>query len=75
MEADDDPKDTVWERVVVTAKSTIEKIQAVENRVWKYLLGLGGYTSERRDRGIHDDLQDNGNHAALFCNRHTIRRI
>ena len=31
--------------VVVTAKSTIDKIQAVENRVWNYLLGLGGYTS------------------------------
>ena len=31
--------------VVATAKSTIEKIQAVENRVWKYLLGLGGYTT------------------------------
>ena len=27
--------------VVVTAKSTIDKIQAVENRVWKYLLVLG----------------------------------
>ena len=31
--------------VVVTAKSTIEKIQATENRVWKYLLGVEGYTS------------------------------
>ena len=27
------------------AKTTIDKIQAVENRVWKYLLGLGGFTS------------------------------
>ena len=37
--------------VVVTAKSTIEKIQAVENRVWKYLLGVGGYTSIESLRG------------------------
>merc|ERR1712105_424222 len=37
--------------VVVTAKSTIEKIQAVENRVWKYLLGLGGYTTMESLRG------------------------
>ena len=31
--------------VVVTAKSSIEKIQRIENRVWKYLLGLRGYTT------------------------------
>ena len=37
--------------VVVTAKSTIDKIQAVENRVWKYLLGLGGYTTVESLRG------------------------
>ena len=37
--------------VVVTAKSTIEKIQATENRVWKYLLGVGGYTSIESLRG------------------------
>ena len=31
--------------VVVTEKSTIAKIQAIENRVRKCLLGLGGYTT------------------------------
>ena len=31
--------------VVVTGKTTIDKIQAIENKVWKYLLGLGGYTA------------------------------
>ena len=37
--------------VVATAKSTIAKIQAIENRVWKYLLGLGGYTTVEALRG------------------------
>ena len=37
--------------VVVIANSTIEKIQTTENRVWKYLLGLGGYTSIESLRG------------------------
>ena len=37
--------------VVVVANSTIEKIQATENRVWKYLLGVGGYTSVESLRG------------------------
>ena len=37
--------------VVVTAKSTIEKIQRIENRVWKYLLGLGGFTTVEALRG------------------------
>ena len=37
--------------VVVTAKSTIDKIQRIENRVWRYLLGLGGYTTVEALRG------------------------
>ena len=37
--------------VVVTAKTTVDKIQATENRVWKYLLGLGGYTTLESLRG------------------------
>ena len=37
--------------VVVIAKTTIEKIQRIENRVWKYLLGLGGYTTVESLRG------------------------
>ena len=37
--------------VVVTAKTTIDKIQAIENKVWKYLLGLGGYTAVESLRG------------------------
>ena len=31
--------------VVVTTKSTINKIQSIENRVWRYFLGLEGYTT------------------------------
>ena len=31
--------------VVVAAKSTITKIQAIENRVYKYLMGLCEYTT------------------------------
>ena len=37
--------------VVVAAKTTVDKIQAAENRVWKYLLGLGGYTTLESLRG------------------------
>ena len=37
--------------VVVTAKTTIDKIQRIENSVWKYLLGLGGYTTVESLRG------------------------
>ena len=37
--------------VVVTAKTTIEKIQTIKNKVWKYLLGLGGYTTVESLRG------------------------
>ena len=37
--------------VVVTAKTNIDKIQRIENRVWKYLLGLGGYTTVESLRG------------------------
>ena len=37
--------------VITTAKSTIDKIQAIENKVWKYLLGLGGYTAVESLRG------------------------
>ena len=37
--------------VVTTAKSTIDKIQTIENKVWRYLLGLGGYTAVESLRG------------------------
>ena len=30
--------------VVVVAKSTITKVQAIKNRVYKFLMELGGYT-------------------------------
>ena len=33
------------------AKTTIEKLQRIENRVWKYLLGVGGYTTVESLRG------------------------
>jgi len=45
--------------VIATAKSTIDKIQAIENKVWKYPLGLGGYTAvvtKRRDKYLHDAI-------------------
>ena len=55
--------------VVVTAKSTIEKIQAVENRVWKYLLELGGYIKVESLRGevggIHGGHKDHSNNAPI----------
>ena len=37
--------------VVVAAKSTIATIQGIENRVYKYLMGLGGYTTIAALRG------------------------
>ena len=37
--------------VVVTGMATIAKVQAIENRMWKYLMGLGGYTTIAALRG------------------------
>ena len=37
--------------VVVTAKRTIEKIQRIENKIWRYLLGLRGYATVEAFRG------------------------
>ena len=37
--------------VVVAAKSTINKVQSLENRVYKYLRGLGGYVTIAAPRG------------------------
>ena len=37
--------------VVVTPKSYIEKIQRIENKVWRYLLGIGGYSTVESLRG------------------------
>ena len=37
--------------VVTTMKSNIEKLQRIENRVWRYLLGIGGYSITEALRG------------------------
>ena len=37
--------------VVVTPRSTVEKVQRIENKVWRYLLGIGGYSTVESLRG------------------------
>ena len=37
--------------VVTTCKNNIEKIQRIENKVWRYLLGIGGYAAVEALRG------------------------
>ena len=37
--------------VVVTPKATIKKVQRIENKVWRYLLGIGGYSTVESLRG------------------------
>merc|ERR1711874_765623 len=37
--------------VVVTYKTAIEKVQRIENKVWRYLLGIGGYSTVESLRG------------------------
>ena len=37
--------------VITTSKTSIEKIQRIENRVWRYLLGIGGYSTVETLRG------------------------
>ena len=37
--------------VVVTSKTAIEKLQRIENKVWRYLLGIGGYSTVEALRG------------------------
>merc|ERR1712090_30932 len=37
--------------VVTTSKTAIAKIQRLENKVWRYLLGIGGYSTVEALRG------------------------
>ena len=37
--------------VLVTPKSYIEKVQRIETKVWRYLLGIGGYSTVESLRG------------------------
>ena len=37
--------------VITTSKTNIEKIQRIENKVWRYLLGIGGYSMVEALRG------------------------
>merc|ERR1711909_152145 len=37
--------------VVTTTKMNIRKLQVIENRVWRYLLGIGGYSTVEALRG------------------------
>ena len=36
---------------MVTPKTTIKKVQRIENKVWRYLLGIGGYSTVESLRG------------------------
>jgi len=36
---------------VVTPKASIKKVQRIENNVWRYLLGIGGYSIVESLRG------------------------
>merc|ERR1711909_84703 len=37
--------------VVTTTKGNIDKLQRIENKVWRYLLGIGGYSTVEALRG------------------------
>ena len=37
--------------IVTTSKKQIEKLQRLENKVWRYLLGIGGYAAIEALRG------------------------
>jgi len=37
--------------IITTSKKTIEKLQRIENKVWRYLLGIGGYAAIEALRG------------------------
>ena len=37
--------------VIGTLRSTVEKVQRIENKVWRYLLGIGGYSTVESLRG------------------------
>ena len=37
--------------VVTTTRTNIEKLQIIENKVWRYLLGIGGYSTVEALRG------------------------
>ena len=42
----------LYGRAVITMSNTnIEKVQRIENKVWKYLLGIGGYSTVEALRG------------------------
>merc|ERR1711874_411427 len=38
--------------VITTSKAHIEKLQRLENKVWRYLLGIGGYAAIESLRGV-----------------------
>ena len=40
-----------WKAVVPVSKTSIKKVQAVENSVYRYLLGVGGYATIAALRG------------------------
>ena len=39
--------------VIPTSKENIKKLQRIENRVWRYLLGIGGYSTVE---GLRDEI-------------------
>ena len=45
------PKALYGRAVIPTTESDIRKLQRIENRVWRYLLGVGGYSTVDGLRG------------------------
>ena len=45
------PKALYGRTVIPTNEDSIKKLQRIENRVWRYLLGIGGYSTIEGLRG------------------------
>ena len=80
---------TVWKQKMMTAlmygkqvitlpKKTIKKLRSIENRVFRYLIGVAGYVAVVAIRGevgaSRVENQSNGNNTDV-CKRHTDRKL
>ena len=58
--------------IIPTSEGKIEGLQRLENRVWRFLLGVGGYSTvealTREMGGINGELQNNGDNVVV-CHR------
>ena len=65
-------------QIVMVSKKTVKKVQAVENRVYRYLLGVAGYVAVAALRGeigasrMETRILET---VLLFCERHINRNI